>query len=60
MHKIFAGVLDVWMYNGNQQALSIATTLTDEWLIPYVMLSTLSCQICHACSPAYCLHNGLK
>ena len=38
VHKMYAGMLDVYLYNGNRQALDIAINMTDVWLIPYVSL----------------------
>lgn len=38
VHKMYAGLLDVYHYNGNQQALDIVINMTDIWLIPYVSM----------------------
>ena len=38
IHKMYAGMLDVYHYNGNQQALDVVINMTDVWLIPYVSM----------------------
>lgn len=43
IHKMYAGMLDVYHYNGNQQALDIVINVTDVWLIPYVS-KFINCQ----------------
>ena len=37
---MYAGMLDVYHYNGNQQALDIVINMTDVWLTPYVSTPT--------------------